>query len=151
MPGWRIGFVVGNKDILASLAKTKSYCDFGIFRAIQIAATKALTGPQTYVKKLVKIYKQRVILLVDGLNEMGWEVTRPKATFYVWARIPLKFSALTSMEFTEVMLREIGVAVAPGTGFGEYGEGYVRFALCMDEKRIKEALKRIEKLLQTSD
>jgi aspartate/methionine/tyrosine aminotransferase len=140
MPGWRIGFAVGNKDILASLAKTKSYCDFGLFRAIQIAATKALTGPQTYVKRLKKLYHKRLTVLVDGLNKMGWEVTMPKATFYVWARIPLKFSALTSMEFTELMLRDIGVGVAPGTGFGEYGEGYVRFAAVVDETRIREAL-----------
>jgi len=151
MPGWRVGFAVGNKDVLASLAKTKSYCDFGIFRAIQIAATKALTGPQTYVKKIVKIYKERVYLFTDGLNRIGWETKRPRATFYIWTRIPLKFSALTSMEFTELMLREIGVAVAPGTGFGEYGEGYVRFAMVEEEGRLKVALKRIEKFLQTPD
>jgi len=150
MPGWRVGYAVGNKDILASLAKTKSYCDFGLFRAVQVAATKALTGPQTYVKKIVAIYKQRVELLVDGLNAIGWEAKKPKATFYVWARIPLKFSALTSMEFTELLIRETGVAVSPGTGFGDYGEGYIRFALVVEENRIREALGRIDRLLHAS-
>ncbi len=151
MPGWRLGFAVGNREILASLSKTKSYCDFGIFRALQIAGTKALTGPQTYVKKIVGIYKERVDLLVDGMNALGWEVKKPRATFYVWAKIPPKFSALTSMEFTELLIREIGIAVSPGTGFGEYGEGYVRFALVVNEKQIKESLQRIKKLLETSD
>lgn len=151
MAGWRVGFAVGNKEILASLAKTKSYCDFGLFRAIQIAATKALTGPQTYVKKIRDIYKKRIDLFVDGLNAIGWEVKKPKATFYVWARIPPKFSALTSMELTELMIREIGVAVAPGTGFGEYGEGYVRFAMVVEDERMKEALQRIQKFLSAPD
>ena len=151
MAGWRVGFAVGNKDILASLSKTKSYCDFGLFRAIQIAATKALTGPQTYVKRIRDAYKERIDFFVDGLNQIGWEVKKPKATFYIWARIPLKFSALTSMELTELMIREIGVAVAPGTGFGEYGEGYIRFAMVVEEKRMAEALKRIEKFLSAPD
>jgi aspartate/methionine/tyrosine aminotransferase len=151
MPGWRVAFAVGNKDILASLAKTKSYCDFGLFRAIQYAATKALSGSQACIKRTLHIYKKRVNLFCDGLNEMGWEIRRPKATFYVWCRIPLKYSALTSMEFSELMIRDIGVAPAPGTGFGEYGEGYVRFAMVVNEKRIREALTRIKGLLQTSD
>jgi len=151
MPGWRVGFAIGNKDILASLAKTKSYCDFGLFRAVQIAATRALSGPQTYVTKIVGTYRKRIDQFVDGLNRLGWEVKKPRATFYVWARIPLKFSALTSMEFTELLIRETGVAVAPGTGFGEYGEGFVRFAMVVDEERISEALKRIDRLLHASD
>ncbi|MDP3919398.1 MAG: aminotransferase class I/II-fold pyridoxal phosphate-dependent enzyme [Candidatus Omnitrophota bacterium] len=151
MPGWRIGFCVGNKEILASIDKTKSYVDFGLFRAIQSAAVEALTGPQTYVKKIVKLYKERVDLLVDGLNGIGWETKRPKATFYVWTRIPARFSALTSMEFTELLLRETGIAVAPGTGFGEYGEGYVRFALVVPEIQIKKAVDQIRVFLQAKD
>ncbi|MCK4519391.1 MAG: aminotransferase class I/II-fold pyridoxal phosphate-dependent enzyme, partial [Candidatus Omnitrophica bacterium] len=99
MAGWRLGFVVGNKDILKSLAKTKSYMDFGIFRAVQYAGIKALTGPQDCVKKTVEIYKRRMDLFVDGLNKIGWPVKKPKATFYIWAHIPMKYSALTSMEF----------------------------------------------------
>lgn len=148
MPGWRIGFAVGNREILASLAKTKSYCDFGIFRAVQYAATKTLLGPQTYVKKLVEIYRKRMDFLVDGLNRIGWKTKAPDATFYLWAKIPMKYDEHTSMAFTELLLRETGVAVAPGTGFGEYGEDYVRFALVVPEERIQEALGRIQRFLE---
>ncbi|MFZ5802573.1 MAG: aminotransferase class I/II-fold pyridoxal phosphate-dependent enzyme [Candidatus Omnitrophota bacterium] len=151
MPGWRIGFVVGNHEILQSLAKTKSYVDFGIFRAVQKAAIRALRGPQTYVHKIVDIYRKRVDLLVDGLNAIGWETPKPDTTFYVWTKLPARYRALTAMEFTELMIRETGVAVAPGTGFGEYGEGYVRFALVIDEPLIKKALSRIKKFLEEKD
>ncbi len=148
MAGWRIGFVVGNRDILASLAKTKTYVDFGIFRAIQLAAAKALTGPQDCVQELVEVYKRRRDIFVDGLNSIGWNVERPKATFYIWTHIPPKYSALTSMEFASLLIEEAGVAVAPGTGFGEYGEGYVRFALVDNEDRLKIAIERIGKFLK---
>jgi alanine-synthesizing transaminase len=148
MPGWRIGFAVGNRDILASLSKTKSYCDFGIFRAIQYAATKALTGPQGYVKKAVEIYRKRLQLLVDGLNRVGWPTKSPAATLYLWTRVPMRFGEHSSMAFTELLLREAGVAVAPGTGFGEYGEGYVRFAAVVPEERTREAIQRIEWFLK---
>ena len=148
MAGWRIGFCVGNAEILKVLAKTKSYIDFGIFQAIQCAAIKALTGPQDCIRHTVETYKRRRDLIVDELAKVGWEVEKPKATFYIWAHIPLKYSALTSMEFATFLLKEVGVAVAPGTGFGEYGEGYVRFALVDSEERIKEAVSRIGKLLK---
>lgn len=151
MPGWRIGFAVGSKDILASLAKTKSYIDFGIFRPIQYAAIKALTGSQEVVKKTVAIYKKRRDVFVEGLNSIGWKVNKPKATFYVWSRIPLKYDALTSMEFAELLLNEAGVVVAPGIGFGDHGEGYVRFALVEDQQRLKLAVQRLKKLLAMKD
>ena len=147
MPGWRIGYAVGSKKILASLAKTKSYIDFGIFRPIQYAAIEALSGSQESVKKTVEVYKRRRDVFVEGLNSIGWKLNKPKATFYIWARIPLKFDALTSMEFVELLVNEAGVVVAPGTGFGEYGEGYVRFALVENEKRLKLACERIKKVL----
>ncbi len=147
MPGWRIGYAVGSQKILASLAKTKSYIDFGIFRPIQYAAVKALSGPQDCVKKTVATYRQRRDIFVEGLNNIGWKVDKPKATFYIWARIPLKYDALTSMEFAELLVNEAGVVVAPGTGFGEYGEGYVRFALVEDEKKLQLACARIKKVL----
>lgn len=118
MAGWRIGFAVGNRDILKSLAKTKSYIDFGLFKPIQYAAIKALTGPQDCVRKTVELYKSRRDVFVDGLNKIGWHIPKPRATFYVWARIPDKYSALTSMEFAALLIREAGVASAPGTGFG---------------------------------
>ncbi len=148
MSGWRIGFCVGNKEIIAALKKTKSYIDFGLFRAIQSAAIKVLSGPQDCLKKTVEVYKKRRDLFVEGLRKMGWNVQKPKATFYIWARIPLKYSALTSMEWTQLLIEEGGVAVAPGTGFGEYGEGFVRFALVESEERLKVALERIKRILE---
>jgi alanine-synthesizing transaminase len=147
MAGWRIGFVVGNAEILKTLNKTKSYLDFGIFRAVQEGAIAALEGPQDCVADMVKLYKQRRDILVDGLNAIGWKTEKPKATFYVWTRIPHKYSALTALEFVKLMVDEVGVAVAPGTGFGEYGEGWVRFALVEPEDRIKKGLVQLKKLL----
>ena len=148
MAGWRIGYVVGNANILKTLAKTKSYTDFGIFRAVQEAAIAALEGPQDCVGHMVRLYKERRDALVDGLNAIGWKTERPKATFYVWTRIPPKYSALTALEFATLMVDEIGVAVAPGTGFGEYGEGFVRFALVEDVPRIQLAVRKIKGLLE---
>lgn len=148
LPGWRFGWAVGNRDVLASLAKTKSYIDFGIFRAVQWGAIKALTGPQDYVPQTIETYRRRRNVFVEGLQRIGWDVALPKGTFYVWARMPMKFSALTSLEFATLLMQETGVVVAPGSGFGEYGEGYVRFALVEPEARLKEAVKRIERVLQ---
>jgi len=147
MAGWRLGFVVGNRDILASLAKTKSYIDFGIFRAIQWAAIKALLGPQDHVHHVVHTYRKRRDVFIDAMRRIGWEIPLPKSTFYVWAKIPLKFSALTSLEFATLLMHEAGVVAAPGTGFGEYGEGFVRFALVEPLPRLKEAAKRIQRVL----
>ena len=151
LPGLRLGFGVGNRDILASLAKTKSYVDFGIFRAIQWAAIQALSGPQDYVHRAVATYERRRNTFLQGLKRIGWEVPIPKATFYVWAKLPLKFSALTSLEFATLLVQEAGVVAAPGSGFGEYGEGYVRFALVEPEARLQEAVRRIARVLQMAD
>ena len=151
LPGLRFGFAVGNRDILASLAKTKSYIDFGIFRAIQWAAIEALTGPQNYVQWAVATYQKRRDTFLSGLTRIGWDVPIPKGTFYVWAKIPLKFSALTSLEFATLLVQEAGVVAAPGSGFGEHGEGYIRFALVESESRLREALKRIARVLQMED
>ena len=148
MAGWRLGFAVGNRDILASLAKTKSYVDFGIFRAVQWAAIQALLGPQDCVRKTAETYRKRRDVFVKGLQQAGWNIPMPKSTFYVWAGIPLKFSALTSLEFSTLLMQEAGVVAAPGSGFGEYGEGFARFALVEPESRLKDAVKRIERVLQ---
>jgi alanine-synthesizing transaminase len=148
MAGWRLGFAVGNRDILASLAKTKSYVDFGIFRAVQWAAIQALLGSQECVKQTVETYRKRRNVFVGGLQKVGWQIPLPKSTFYVWAQIPLKFSALTSLEFATLLMQEAGVVAAPGSGFGEYGEGFVRFALVEPEVRLKKAVERIERVLQ---
>ncbi|MBI2885062.1 MAG: aminotransferase class I/II-fold pyridoxal phosphate-dependent enzyme [Candidatus Omnitrophica bacterium] len=148
MPGWRFGFAVGNPDVLASLAKTKSYIDFGIFRLVQWGAIQALTGPQGHVTTVVKEYGRRRKLFVEGLQRIGWDIPMPKGTFYVWAKIPQKFSAFTSLEFATLLMQEAGVVAAPGTGFGEHGEGFVRFALVEPEARLKEAVTRIERVLR---
>ncbi|MCM8811891.1 MAG: aminotransferase class I/II-fold pyridoxal phosphate-dependent enzyme [Candidatus Omnitrophica bacterium] len=150
MAGWRIGWAVGNAQILRSLEKTKSYIDFGIFPAIQQAAVAALSGPQDYVKQLVETYRSRLEYFVKGLNELGWHVAMPRGTFYIWAHIPPKFSGLTSLEFAQLLVDEAGVVVAPGTGFGEYGEGYIRFAVVQPEARLKVALGQIKKVLSIS-
>lgn len=150
-PGLRFGFAVGNRDVLAALAKTKNYMDFGLFRPVQWAAIRALLGPQDCVRKAVEIYHRRRNVFVKGLQRVGWNVAMPKSTFYVWAKIPLKFSALTSLEFATLLMHEAGVVVAPGSGFGEYGEGFVRFALVEPEPRLREAVKRIERVLQMED
>ena len=150
MAGWRIGWAVGHPEILHSLAKTKSYIDFGIFRVVQEAAIQALTGPQDCVQDLVETYKKRRDLFVQGLHAMSWNVPSPKATFYLWAHIPPKYQALTSLEFSQLLVNEAGVVTAPGTGFGEYGEGFIRFALVEPENRLKLALERIRKVLAIS-
>jgi alanine-synthesizing transaminase len=151
LPGIRLGFAVGNRDILAALAKTKNYVDFGLFKAVQLAAAKALTGPQECVTETIATYKRRRDVFVKGLQKIGWEVAMPKATFYVWAKIPMKFAALTSLEFATLLMEQAGVLASPGSGFGEYGEGYLRFALVEPESRLAEAVRRIERVLQMED
>lgn len=147
MAGWRIGFVVGNSEILKSLAKVKSYIDFGIFRAVQLATIRALTGPQDCVRDLVNIYNRRMNLFIDGLNRIGWKIDKPKGTFYVWTRIPEKYKNLTSLKFASLLVQNAGIVVAPGIGFGETGEGYIRFALVTDEERLKLSIERLRKIL----
>lgn len=147
MPGWRVGFCVGKKEIIAALAKLKSYMDYGMFQPIQIAATVALNGPTKCVEEIIQIYRERRDALCDGLNRVGWPVVKPRATMFVWAKIPEAFGAMGSLEFSKFLLKEAEVAVSPGIGFGEYGEGYVRFALVENVKRIKQAVAGIKKAL----
>jgi alanine-synthesizing transaminase len=147
MAGWRLGFVVGNAEVLHILEKTKSYVDFGIFRGVQCAGIAALTGPQDCVGETVKTYEKRMTAFVNALDSVGWKVPRSKGTFYVWAHIPLKFSALNSLEFCKLMVEETGVVSAPGTGFGEYGEGFLRFAMVEKEEKLLEAVRRIGEFL----
>lgn len=148
MAGWRLAFCVGNSGILSVLAKTKSYIDFGLFRAIQEAATVVLNGPQDIVAPTVEEYKKRRDFMIEGLNRIGWPVDLPKATFYIWARIPAKFNTFTSLEFAKLLIEEAGVAVSPGTGFGEAGEGFVRFALVDEMPRLGQALERIKAFIE---
>lgn len=143
MPGWRIGFVVGNGDIIDSICRVKSYIDFGIFTPIQKAACLALTNSQDCVKEIRQVYQKRRDVLVRGLTELGWEVELPMATMYVWAPIPPSYSGMSSLGFSKFLLQKTGVVVSPGIGFGEGGEGFVRFALVADEEKIRKAVRQI--------
>jgi alanine-synthesizing transaminase len=148
MAGWRVGFCVGNKEIIGALTKIKSYLDYGMFNPIQIASIVALRGPQDCVQDYVKTYRSRRNELVKGLNNAGWPMEPPKATMFGWAKIPEPFLKMGSLEFCKFLIKEAGVAVAPGVGFGEGGDEHVRFALVENEHRIRQATKGIKKALQ---
>lgn len=148
MPGWRVGFVVGNPHLVGALARLKSYMDYGTFQPIQIAAIVALNEGDQWVKQIVEVYRRRRDVLVEGLRRAGWEVERPRATMFLWARIPEPFRELGSVGFASFLLQEAKVAVSPGVGFGEYGEGWVRFALVENEHRIRQATRGIRRALE---
>jgi alanine-synthesizing transaminase len=148
MAGWRVGFAAGNPEMLTALARLKSYFDYGVFQPIQIAAIIALNEDQACVREISDIYRRRRDTLIHGLKRVGWEIEKPKGTMFVWAEIPKDFQKMGSLDFTKFLLREGKVAVSPGIGFGECGEGYVRFALVENEPRIKQAVKGIQKALK---
>ena len=147
MPGWRIGFAAGNAKLVAALARVKSYLDYGAFTPIQVAATAALNGPQDCVDEIRTLYRERRDVLIDGLEAAGWSVPRPAATMFAWAPIPAAFADLGSLEFAKLLLRHARVAVSPGVGFGEYGEGFVRIALVENKHRIRQAVRNIKSFL----
>ena len=151
MPGWRIGFAAGNKRLIAALARIKSYVDYGAFTPIQVAATAALNGPQECVAEVRALYKERRDVLVEGLARAGWVVPSPEATMFVWAPLPPRFSNMGSLEFSKLLLEKAEVAVAPGVGFGEYGEGYLRFGLVENTQRIRQSLRNIRSFLGGAD
>ena len=148
MPGWRVGFMVGNKRLVAALGRIKSYFDYGTFTPIQVASIAALDGPQDCVKDIVDIYKCRRDVLVPGLNKLGWPVDLPKATMFAWAKIPEQYKALGSVEFSKKLLLDAKVAVSPGVGFGEHGDGHVRFSLIENEERTRQALRGIKAMFK---
>ena len=150
MPGWRVGFVVGNKRMVSALTRLKSYLDYGMFQAIQIAATVALNGPHRVVDEAVEIYRRRRDCLVDGFARIGWEFPKPKGTMFVWAPVPERYAEIGSLEFSKLLLTKAKVAVSPGVGFGEHGEGFVRFALVENEHRIRQAIRGVKPLLLES-
>ncbi|RLT94488.1 alanine transaminase [Ketobacter sp.] len=150
MPGWRVGFCVGNPTLIGALARIKSYMDYGTFTPIQVAAISALEGDQQCVAEIRDMYQRRRDVLCEGLNAIGWPVAYPKATMFVWAQIPEKFRALGSLEFSKLLLQEAKVAVSPGLGFGEYGDDHVRFALIENEQRIRQAVRGIKRLMQSA-
>jgi alanine-synthesizing transaminase len=147
MPGWRVGFCVGNREVVGALRRIKSYLDYGIFQPIQIASIIALNGPQECVKEICDIYKTRRDALISGLNRVGWEIESPKATMFVWSKIPDKYIKMGSVEFSKMLINKAQVAVSPGLGFGEYGDEYVRFALIENNMRINQAIRGIRKIM----
>jgi alanine-synthesizing transaminase len=148
MPGWRVGFAVGNRELIGALARIKSYLDYGIFQPVQVAAIAALNGPQDCVAETVERYRVRRDVLCEGLERAGWSIPKPRATMFVWGRIPEPVRAAGSIEFSKFLLREAKVAVSPGIGFGEYGDEYVRFALIENEHRTRQAVRGIRKALR---
>ncbi|MBL4808026.1 MAG: LL-diaminopimelate aminotransferase [Rhodobacteraceae bacterium] len=151
MPGWRIGFATGNKRLVGALARIKSYLDYGAFTPIQVAATAALNGPQDCVEEFRNLYRQRRDVLISGFAAAGWDIPSPDATMFAWAPIPEKFAHLGSLEFSKLLLQEAQVAVAPGLGFGEHGDGFVRVALVENEQRIRQASRNIKKFLTNAE
>jgi len=147
MPGWRVGFMVGNRQIIGALTRLKSYFDYGIFQPIQIAAIIALNESQECVGEVVQLYQERRDTLIDGLARAGWLIEKPKGTMFIWARIPEPYRHLGSLEFSKLLLQRAKVAVSPGVGFGEYGEGFVRFALVENHHRIQQAVRGIRQFL----
>jgi alanine-synthesizing transaminase len=149
MPGWRIGFAVGNERIIAALARVKSYLDYGAFTPIQVAATAALNGPDDCIHEMRAIYKKRRDALVESFGRAGWQVPAPRASMFAWAPIPEPFRTLGSVEFATLLVEKASVAVSPGAGFGEHGEGHVRIALVENEQRIRQAARNIRRFLET--
>lgn len=148
MPGWRVGFMCGNKELVSALARIKSYLDYGTFAPIQIAAIAALEGPQECVHEIAEMYCKRRDVLCDGLNAIGWAVEKPKATMFVWAKIPEQYAAMGSLEFSKKLLLDAKVAVAPGIGFGQYGDTHVRFGLIENEHRTRQAVRGIRLMMK---
>ena len=148
MPGWRVGFMVGNRELVAALGRIKSYFDYGTFTPIQVASIAALEGPQECVADIVATYKARRDVLVPGLNKLGWPVEMPKATMFAWAKIPEQYRGLGSVEFSKKLLLEAKVAVSPGVGFGDRGDEYVRFSLIENEARTRQALRGIKSMFK---
>jgi alanine-synthesizing transaminase len=148
MPGWRVGFMCGNKSLVYALSRIKSYLDYGMFTPIQVAAIAALEGPQDCVKEIRELYQCRRDVLCDGLNSVGWKVERPKGTMFVWAPIPEQYRELGSLEFAKKLLNDAKVAVSPGIGFGEYGDDHVRFSLIENEHRTRQAIRGIRDMIR---
>ncbi len=151
MPGWRIGFAAGNRKLISALGRIKSYLDYGAFTPIQVAATAALNGPQECVDQIRNIYKMRRDCLVESTSLAGWRIPSPPATMFAWAPLPSAFEHIGSLEFSKLLIEHANVAVSPGVGFGEHGEGYVRLALVENEQRIRQAARNIRKFLNSAD
>ena len=151
MPGWRVGFMCGNKELVGALARIKSYLDYGMFTPIQVAAIAVLEGPQDCVDEIRSLYKERRDALCEGLNSIGWVVEKPKATMFVWAKIPEMYRQMGSLEFSKKLLKEAKVAVSPGIGFGDFGDDYVRFGLIENQHRTRQAIRGIKQMFRNDN
>ncbi len=151
MPGWRMGFAVGNHHLIGALTRIKSYLDYGAFTPIQVAASAALNGPQDCIGEIRQIYQDRRDTMVEAMGRAGWDIPPPPATMFAWSRVPEPFAHLGSMGFAKIMLSEADVAVSPGVGFGEYGEGFIRVALVENEQRIRQAARSVKKMMENVD
>lgn len=151
MPGWRMGFAVGNKRLIDALTRIKSYLDYGAFTPIQVAAASALNGPTDCIDEIRATYKSRRDVLVESMGRAGWDIPPPPATMFAWAPVPEKFASIGSMAFSKILLREAEVAVSPGVGFGEYGEGYIRLGLVENEERTRQAARNVRKVMENAD
>lgn len=151
MPGWRIGFAVGNERLISALARVKSYLDYGAFTPIQVAAAAALNGPEDCIDDIRAVYRTRRNCMVEAFSRSGWDIPPPPATMFAWAPVPEKFREVGSLEFSKLLIEKADVAVAPGIGFGEHGEGYVRIALVENEQRIRQAARNVRRFLATAD
>ena len=150
MPGWRVGFAVGNDRVIAALGRVKSYLDYGAFTPIQVAAIAALNGPDDCIKEMRETYKRRRDVLVESFDRAGWHVPSPRASMFAWSPIPEPFASLGSVEFSKLLVEKADIAVSPGIGFGEYGEGFVRIALVENEQRIRQAARNVRRFLDTA-
>ncbi len=151
MPGWRVGFAVGNERLIAALTRVKSYLDYGVFTPVQVAAAAALNGPQECIDQMRAVYKRRRDTLVESFARAGWEIPAPRASMFAWAPMPERFKPLGSVEFSKLLVEKAGLAVAPGVGFGEHGEGFVRLALVENEQRIRQAARKLRQFLDNAD
>ena len=151
MAGWRIGFAVGNERLLAALSRVKSYLDYGAFTPVQVAASAALNGPEDCIRDMRDIYRRRRDVMVESFGKAGWQIPRPSASMFAWVPIPERFRPLSSLEFSKLLLEKADVAVAPGIGFGERGDDYVRIALVENEQRIRQAARNLRRFFDTAD
>jgi alanine-synthesizing transaminase len=149
MPGWRIGFAVGNERIIAALTRVKSYLDYGAFTPVQVAATAALNGPEECIREMRETYKRRRDVLVESFGRAGWDVPAPRASMFAWARLPEPFRGIGSVDFATLLVEKAEIAVSPGIAFGEHGEGFVRIALVENEQRIRQAARNLRRFLET--
>jgi alanine-synthesizing transaminase len=149
MPGWRIGFAVGNERLIAALARVKSYLDYGAFTPVQVAATAALNGPEDCIREMRDTYRKRRDAMVESFGRAGWPIPSPRASMFAWAPVPEAFRSLGSVEFSKLLVEKAEVAVAPGIGFGEHGDDHVRIALVENEQRIRQAARNIRRFLDT--